>query len=75
VNAIFKDNILEEFCFGLMEFTFFQLNVEFNFFKLVPNKSNMLFMFLHVLGKNEDVIDVTNHKIIQIFIESSFINY
>jgi hypothetical protein len=62
VNAIFKNNILKEFCFGLMEFIVFQLNVVFNFFELVQNKSNMLCMFLHVLGKNEDVINVTNHK-------------
>jgi hypothetical protein len=70
VNAIFKDNIFEEFRFGLREFTFFQLNVEFNFFELIQNKSNMLFMFLHLLGKNDDVIDVTNHKIIQVFMEN-----
>jgi hypothetical protein len=61
VNAISKDNIPKEFTFGLMEFTFFQLNVKSNFFKLVQNKPNMLFIFLHVLGKKEDVIDITNH--------------
>jgi hypothetical protein len=27
VDAIFKDNILEEFHFGLIEFAFFQLKV------------------------------------------------
>jgi hypothetical protein len=67
VNAISRNNILEEFHFSLMEFTFIQLSIESNFFELVQNKSNMLFMFLLVLGKNEDVVNVTNHKVIQVF--------
>jgi hypothetical protein len=67
VNAISKNNIFEEFHFSLMEFAFLQLNIESNFFELVQNKSNISFMFLLALGKNEDVIDVTNHKFIQVF--------
>jgi hypothetical protein len=31
----------------------------------------MPFMVLHVLGKNEDVVNVTNHEIIQIFVDRS----
>jgi hypothetical protein len=38
-----------------------------NFFKLVQNKLNMSSMFFHVLGKNENVIDVTNDEINQVF--------
>jgi hypothetical protein len=63
VNAISRNNILEKFHFNLIEFAFPQLNVESNFFELDQNKSNMSFMFLFVLGKNEDVINVTNHKV------------
>ncbi len=69
-NATFRNNILEEFHFSLTKFAFLQLNIESNFFKRVQNKSNMSFTFLLVLGKNEDVIDVTNHEIIQVFIEN-----
>jgi hypothetical protein len=31
----------------------------------------MPFMVLRVLGKNEDVVNITNHEIIQIFVDSS----
>jgi hypothetical protein len=68
VNTIFINNIPKEFDFGLMEFASLQLNIESNFSELVQNKSNILFMFLHVLGKNEDIINVKNHEVIQIFI-------
>jgi hypothetical protein len=50
-----------------MKFTFFQFGVEFDFFKFVQNKKYTSFIIFHVLRKNEDMIDVTNHKIIQIF--------
>jgi hypothetical protein len=75
VNAISRYNISKEFHFNLMEFAFFQLRIKSNFSKLVQNKLKMLFMFLRVLGKNGDVIDVTNHKIIQVFMEKKFIEY
>ncbi len=65
-----KKYVLKEFHFSLMEFAFLELNVEFNFFELVQNKSNMLFMFLHVLGKHEDAIHVTCDKIIQVFMKN-----
>jgi hypothetical protein len=65
-NAISRNNILKEFHFGVMEFTFLQLNVKFNLFELVQNILNMSFMFLHVLDKKKDLIDVTNHEIIQV---------
>jgi hypothetical protein len=69
VNPISRNNILEKFHFNLMEFAFLQLNVESNFFELVQNKSNMSFVFL-LLGKNEDVINIINHKVIQVFTEN-----
>ncbi len=47
-NVIFKDDVLKEFQFGLMKFTFFQFVVEFDFFGLVHNKSHMSFMFFHI---------------------------
>jgi hypothetical protein len=31
----------------------------------------MSFVVLHILGKNEDVVNVTNHEIIQIFVDCS----
>ncbi len=74
VNAISRYNISKEFHFNLMEFSFFQLRVKCEFVKLVQHKLK-LFMFLHVLGKNGDVIDVTNHKIIKVFIKNIFIEY
>jgi hypothetical protein len=46
VNAIFRDDVAKEFHFGLMKFTFFQLDIKFDFPKLIQNKLNMLFMFL-----------------------------
>jgi hypothetical protein len=72
-NAISKNNILKEFHFDAMEFAFLQLGVKSNLFELVQNKSNMSFMFLYVLEKNMDVINVTNHEIIQVFLKTSFI--
>jgi len=53
-----------------MKFSFFQLGIESNFFKLVENKTSMPFMVLHVLRYNEDVVNVTSHKIILIFMKS-----
>jgi hypothetical protein len=31
----------------------------------------MSFVVPHILGKNEDVVNVTNHEIIQIFVDCS----
>jgi hypothetical protein len=47
-----------------MEFTFLQFGVKSNFPKLFQNKTYMVFVVLHVFWENEDVIDVTNKKII-----------
>jgi hypothetical protein len=63
-NVISKNNIIANFHFNLIQFTFLQLNVKSNFFKLIENKLNMSLIFLHVLGKKWDVINVTNHEII-----------
>jgi hypothetical protein len=65
-----KNKIFKKFQFNLMEFAFLQFNIQCNSFKLVQNKPNISFIFLLVLGKNEDVIDVTNHKVIQVFMEN-----
>jgi hypothetical protein len=35
VNAISKDDVIEKFHIDLMKFTFFQLGIKSNFFKLV----------------------------------------
>jgi hypothetical protein len=53
-----------------MKISFFQLSIESNFLKLVENKTSMPFMGLHVLRENEDVVNVTSHKIIPIFMKS-----
>ncbi len=63
-NAIFK--IVPK------EFAFFQLGIKFNFLKLVQNISYISFTFLHVLGENENVINVTTNEIIQVFTKNSF---
>ncbi len=65
-NAISKDNITQEFHFRLMEFTFLQFGVKSNLLKFSQNQTYMALMVLHVFRENEDVIDVTNHKIIQV---------
>ncbi len=68
-NAISKNNITQEFHFKFMESTFFQFGIKINFSKFFQNNMYMVFMVCHVLWENEDVINVTNHKIIQIFME------
>jgi hypothetical protein len=64
VHTISINNVIKEFHFNLMKFTFIQFGIKFNFLELVQNKSNTLFMLFKVLGANEDVINVTNHEII-----------
>jgi hypothetical protein len=49
-----------------MESTLLQFGIKINFSKLFQNKTYMVFMFCHVFWVNEDVIDVTDNKIIQI---------
>ncbi len=68
-NAISKNKIFK-FHFNLMEFAFLQFHIQSNSFKLVLNRLNISFIFLLVLGKNENVIDVKNHKVIQVFMEN-----
>jgi len=50
-----------------MKFEFLQLGIKSNFLKLVQNNMYVSFMNLHVLRKNEDVINVMDHEIIQVF--------
>jgi hypothetical protein len=52
-----------------MKFTKLIFGVKLDFLELVQNKTYMLFMVLRVLGENENVIDGTNHEIIQIFVK------
>jgi hypothetical protein len=66
-NAISKDDITQEFHFKLMEFTFKKFGIKSNLSKLLQNQMYMALMVFDVLLKNEDVIDVTNHKIIEVF--------
>jgi hypothetical protein len=54
------------------EFAFFQLGIKSNFLKLVQNIPYISFTFLHVLGENENVINVTTNEIIQVFTKNSF---
>ncbi len=72
-NAILKNDVIQKFHFRLMEFTFLQFGVKFNFPKLFQNKTYMAFVVLHVLQENEDVIDVANKKIIWISWKTSFL--
>jgi hypothetical protein len=52
-----------------MESTFFQVGIKTNFLELFQNKTYMALMVCHVLRENEDVIDVTDHKVIQILMK------
>jgi hypothetical protein len=52
-----------------MKFTKLMFGVKLDFLKLVQNKTYMLLMVLHVLEENENVIDGTNHEVIQIFVK------
>jgi hypothetical protein len=58
---ISKDDVTKEFHFG----------VEFDFLKFVQNKTYISFIVFHDLRKNGNVINVTNHKIIQIFTKNA----
>ncbi len=52
-----------------MEFTFFPFGIKSNLSKPLQDQTYMTLMVLHVLWENEDVIDVTNHEIIQILMK------
>ncbi len=69
VNAISKNNITQEFHLRLMESTLFQFGIRTNLSKLCQNKICMVLMVCHVLQKNKDVVNVLDHKIIQILME------
>ncbi len=66
-NVISKDDVVQESHFKLIEFTFLQLGIMSNFSKLLQHKMYMVFMIYHVLWEDQNVIDVSHHKIIQIF--------
>jgi hypothetical protein len=57
------------------EFAFFQLGIKSNFLKLVQNISYISFTFLHVLGENENVVNVITNEIIQVFKKNSFMEH
>jgi hypothetical protein len=52
-----------------MEITLLQFGIKSNLLKLLQNQMYMVLMVLHVFWENKDVIDVTNHEIIQIFMK------
>ncbi len=66
-NVIFRNDITQEFHFRLMEFTFLQFGVKSNLPKLLQNYMYMAFMVFNVIWENEDVINVIDHEIIQVF--------
>jgi hypothetical protein len=49
-----------------MEFALFQFGIKSNLSELLQNQMYMVLMVLRVLWKNEDVIDVIDHGIIQV---------
>jgi hypothetical protein len=57
------------------EFAFLQLGIKSNFLKLVQNISYISFTFLHVLGENANVMNVTTNEIIQVFTKKSFMEH
>ncbi len=67
VNVIFRDEITQEYHFRLMEFTLFQFGIKSNFPKFFQIQMYMALIIFHVLWKNENDINVIDHKIIQIF--------
>jgi hypothetical protein len=52
-----------------MEFTLFQFGVKSNLPKLLQNQTYMTLLVLHGDWENEDVINVTYHKIIQVLMK------
>jgi hypothetical protein len=52
-----------------MEFTLFQFGIKSNLRKLLQNQMYMALMVLHALWKNEDVINVIDHEIIQVLVK------
>jgi hypothetical protein len=68
-NTISKDDVTQEFHSRLMKFALFQFGIKPNLPKLLQNQMYMVLMVLHVLWKNEDVIDVIDHEIIQVLMK------
>ncbi len=66
MNAISKNNMTQEFHFRLMESTLLQFGIKTSFSKFYQNKPCMPCKVCHILWKNEDFIDVRDHKIIQL---------
>jgi hypothetical protein len=50
--------------------TLVKVGVKSNLPKFFQNETYMVFMVLHVPWENEDVIDVTEHEIVQIFMKN-----
>ncbi len=50
-NTISKDDVIKEFHFDLMKFTFLHFGIKFDFLKLVQNKSNISFVLFQVFGE------------------------
>jgi hypothetical protein len=73
VNVIFRNDATQELHFDFLKFTLFQIGTNFNFFELVQIKMYMMFMVFRVLCNKEDVLDLKDHKIIQIFTKMSFV--
>ncbi len=48
-NVISRNDVVQEFHFRLIEFTFLQIGIKFNFLKLLQHKTYMVFMICHVL--------------------------
>ncbi len=67
VNAITTNDVTQEFHFRLTEFTLLQFGVKSNLPKLLQNQTYIVIMVLRVLWENDDVINVINHEIVQIF--------
>jgi len=66
-NVISKHVVTQKFHFKLMKFTLFQFGVKSNLPKLFQNQMYMTLLVLHVVWENEDIFNVTNHEIIQVF--------
>jgi hypothetical protein len=68
-NAMLKMIWQKKINFNLMKFTSLQFGVKLNFPRLPQNKMYMSFVVFHVLLKNENLIYVMDHEIIQVLVK------
>ena len=62
-----RDNIPKKLYLRLVEVTFLELSIQTDTAKLVKDQSNMLLRLLYILGINQNVVKITNNKVLEKF--------